>query len=300
MSIPRLFPRVLAVASVLLAATGLLTAAVPAAAVSGTVPTVAPAGAGHGASYYLSLGDSLSVGVQPDAGGHNQLTDDGYADQLYARLAESDRRLRLVKLGCSGETTSTLLDGGICDYGAAGSQLAAAVAFLRAHRGRVELVTIDVGANDITPCATPAGIDAACVVRVLALLSANLTRIMAGLRAVAPHVEIRAMTYYDPFLAAWLTGPSGQALAVASIGLTVVLNATLSGVYLRYGARIVDVQGAFSTTDLATQVPGPGGSAIPLAVARICAWTWMCAPAPVGPNVHANKAGYAVIADAFD
>ena len=38
----------------------------------------------------------------------------------------------------------------------------------------------------------------------------------------------------------------------------------------------------------------------PLNVARICQWTWMCAPAPVGPNIHANDAGYAVMAQAFE
>jgi lysophospholipase L1-like esterase len=28
-------------------------------------------------------------------------------------------------------------------------------------------------------------------------------------------------------------------------------------------------------------------------------WTWICAPAPLGPDNHPNAAGYAVIADAF-
>jgi hypothetical protein len=34
-------------------------------------------------------------------------------------------------------------------------------------------------------------------------------------------------------------------------------------------------------------------------VARICTWTWECAAPPVGPNEHANQAGYAVIARTF-
>jgi hypothetical protein len=33
-------------------------------------------------------------------------------------------------------------------------------------------------------------------------------------------------------------------------------------------------------------------------VALICEWTWECAPAPRGPNQHANPAGYRVIANA--
>jgi len=34
-------------------------------------------------------------------------------------------------------------------------------------------------------------------------------------------------------------------------------------------------------------------------VVLICAYTWMCAPSPVGPNIHANQLGYSVIAAAF-
>ena len=45
-----------------------------------------------------------------------------------------------------------MIDGGICHY-PGGSQLNAAVAFLHAHRGRVLLVTIDIGANDPEYCA---------------------------------------------------------------------------------------------------------------------------------------------------
>jgi hypothetical protein len=37
----------------------------------------------------------------------------------------------------------------------------------------------------------------------------------------------------------------------------------------------------------------------PLDVAVICQLTWMCAPARVGPNIHPNQLGYAVIAHAF-
>src|SRR5712664_1410476 len=78
------------------------------------------------ASYYLSLGDSLSQGVQPDPSGTSVRTRDGYADQLYPALHRQHPGLRLVKLGCPGETTATMIKGGICSY-PGGSQLAAAV-----------------------------------------------------------------------------------------------------------------------------------------------------------------------------
>jgi hypothetical protein len=34
-------------------------------------------------------------------------------------------------------------------------------------------------------------------------------------------------------------------------------------------------------------------------VANVCNYTWFCAPAPAGPNIHANKTGYGIIAASF-
>src|ERR1700691_4956937 len=87
------------------------------------------------ATYYLALGDSLSQGVQPDAAGTSVATAQGYPDQLYAVLHRRQTALRMVQLSCPGETTGTMIPGGTCHY-SGGSQLAAATAFLTAHRGR--------------------------------------------------------------------------------------------------------------------------------------------------------------------
>ena len=35
---------------------------------------------------------------------------------------------------------------------------------------------------------------------------------------------------------------------------------------------------------------------VPVNVALVCQWTWMCAPPPQGPNVHTNPSGAFVIA----
>jgi hypothetical protein len=43
----------------------------------------------------------------------------------------------------------------------------------------------------------------------------------------------------------------------------------------------------------------PGLGTLPRNVADICQWTWECSAPPRGPNVHANQAGYQVIAQAF-
>ncbi len=66
------------------------------------------------ATYYLALGDSLAQGVQPDAAGTSVETRQGYPDQLYAILHRSQPGLRLVKLGCPGETTTSMIRGGQC------------------------------------------------------------------------------------------------------------------------------------------------------------------------------------------
>ena len=129
-------------------------------ACSGPATSGGPDRAGGPASYYLALGDSLSRGVQPDAAGVSVETDHGYPDQVQAALRPRHPALRLVKLGCPGETTSTMINGGICRY-PGGSQLAAAVAFLRDHRGHVLLVTLDIGANDTEDCGSWASPQAA-------------------------------------------------------------------------------------------------------------------------------------------
>jgi lysophospholipase L1-like esterase len=252
-------------------------------------------------SYYLSLGDSLSQGVQPDPSGASLPTQQGYPDQLYAALHLGDPGLRLVKLGCSGETTHTMIDGGICAY-PAGSQLAEAVRFLRAHRGQVSLITIDIGANDPDSCISRPSIGAvaSCVIKSFPETLANLTKIMSTIRAAAGRpVRIIGMNYYVPALAEWRNGFVGQELARLSERLVVVYNRLLASVYQKFGARVANVFGAFHSGDFTDQVRVPGLGTLPRNVAAVCLWTWECAPAPRGPNEHARAIGYGVIALAF-
>ena len=263
-------------------------------------PPSAPARHKPPVSYYLALGDSLAVGVQPDAVGTSVETRSGYADQLYATLRRSHPGLRLVKLGCPGETTVSMMKGGICPY-SGGSQLAAARSFLRAHRARVSLITIDIGANDADGCVTRITLAniASCLSKSIPQVTTNLTRILTSLRQADPKGRIIAMSYYLPALAQWRNGLVGQAVArvseMAIAGYTVLVN----HVYQAYGVRVADVFGAFHTSDFAPRVTVPGFGQLPRNVAAICQWTWECAAPPRGPNVHANQVGYQVIANAF-
>ena len=283
----------------------ILAAAVAAMGMASAGPAVAasadPPSSLAAASYYLSLGDSLAQGVQPNAAGTDVATNRGYPNQLYAALRPGDRGLQLVKLGCPGETTGTMINGGICSY-PQGSQVAAAVHFLQDHPGQVSLITIDIGANDLNPCVVLTSLSAleACVEATLPTVVANLTEIMTDLRAAGgSNVRIIGMTYYVPELAEWLSGPAGQASAEASEELAVTFNGLLSNVYQEFGARIADVFSAFQSADFTDQVTLPNIGTVPRNVALICAWTWECAPPPRGPDEHANTIGYGIIALTF-
>jgi lysophospholipase L1-like esterase len=254
-------------------------------------------------TYYLALGDSLAQGVQPNAAGVSVKTSEGYPDQLYATLRRTRPALELVKLGCPGETTSTMIDGGICRY-RGGSQLAAAAAFLQAHRGRVLLVTLDIGANDPEQCGGRPGLSqlARCAVKDIPSAVTHLATIMDRLKAASEKgagevggVRIVGMTYYLPALAEWHSGLPGRMVARVAAKLAATYNRLLTRVYVKSGARVADVFGVFETADFGT----PADSSVPRNVARLCQWTWACAAPPRGPNQHANQAGYQVIAGTF-
>src|SRR5262245_16239202 len=252
------------------------------------------------ASYYLSLGDSLSQGVQPNSAGASAATRHGYADMLYAELRARHPGLRLVKLGCPGETTATMIKGGICRY-PGGSQLAAAVRFLRAHPGKVSLITLDIGANDPDSCLTqssPARV-ASCLGTSIPHVSTNLTKILTSLRAAGLGTRIIGMNYYLPTLAQWRSGLTGQWLARLTALAATGYNTVLTHIYRAHGARVADVFNAFHTADFTGRVTLAGLGTLPRNVAAICRWTWECAGPPRGPNIHPNQAGYRVIAHLF-
>jgi lysophospholipase L1-like esterase len=283
--------------------------AVPAAAQADT-------SAGHwtspfeSANYYLALGDSLSVGIQPSPAGVDEPTNVGYPNQLYGWIRYTYPDLKLEQLGCSGETTTTMLDGGICSYsgdqrtsltGDTGNQAAAALAFIAAHKGHVPLITLDNGANDLNPCiakGTISGIEA-CLPGVLAAIAKNMSTLLAELRAADPGATIVGMNYYDPELAEWLTGAAGQTFATDSVELSDVFNNTLEAVYKDYSVPVADVASEFDTSDLTDQVTLANLGPLPKNVAEVCELTWECVAPPQGPNEHCNVRGYGVIANAF-
>jgi len=256
------------------------------------------AGARPSPRYYVSLGDSYSVGYQPGRG----QTRNGFPDQVVAKAARRRQRLRLVNFGCGGATTTSIQVGTICPLAAVHSpgygglsQAGAAETFLRAHVGQVALITVSIGGNDVTMCAGSPD-PTSCVVQATTAIKANVSRLALDLRAAAgPTVPIVGTTYPDVILGQWVRPPVNQSLARLSvIAFQSLINPALQAAYGAAGGRLVDVTKATAAyvplTRTATLKPY---GVIPAAVARVCTLTYYCDRG----DIHPKTAGYAVIAD---
>jgi lysophospholipase L1-like esterase len=239
--------------------------------------------------YYVSVGDSLAQGYQPIGGPPSPLGDDGYnqgyANQLFKAVRGRYEQLQLVKLGCGGETTLTMVLGAPWCGFPAGSQLAQAEEFLSAHSSEIAFITIDVGANDFFQYGDQA----------VAIIATYLPQILARLRGAAgDDVPIIGMNYYGVNLPAIWDATHDLAAIQAFIAGLVQFNNFLETIYASASDPVADVETAFQVTDT-TLVNGT-----PLDVLRECQWTWVCAEPPHGPDIHANTDGYGVIAGAFE
>lgn len=232
--------------------------------------------------HYLALGDSLAYGYQPCllTSPPTCSTADGYVPDLFKSL-QSEGVKDYLNLGCPGETSSSLINGGICPYSPFSSQLAAAVAYLQANAGKVSPVTLDIGANDmlnqnnfnpITCAVNKSGFWTS-----LKTLDANLTGTilpeLKGALTVKGRVtgEIVMMNYYDPL----------QNICPNSVPYSQIINRHLANDVQGFGS-IVNVFRAFG----GPKSPNP----------NICTLTWMCS---AYHDIHANNKGYSVIADTF-
>jgi lysophospholipase L1-like esterase len=279
-----------------------------AAALVAVVPAVVPvAGAPAGAAepspqYYVSLGDSYAAGYQPTGPGTGHTTTNGFAYQVPALAARRGYHLRLANFGCGGATTTSIIDSAGCPLLGPGgvaypdvSQAAAAEQFLDSHRGKIGLITVSIGGNDITGCATQAQ-PVQCVTAALGTIDANLTTLLTGLRnAAGPKVPIVGTTYPDVVLGTYTSGqPAQQALAKLSVTVfKSAFNPALRARYEAAGGRLVDVTaatGAYGSFARTTRV-APYGT-LPTPVARVCQLTYYCQYR----DIHPRTPGYAIIA----
>jgi hypothetical protein len=263
-----------------------------------TTTTLAASG-----QYYVSLGDSYAAGFQPTGpNGVGHTTTNGFAYQLPQLASARGYHLTLVNFGCGGATSESMLNSHGCPLLGPGaphypkqSQAAAAEAFMGGHPGKIGLVTISIGGNDLTACATdpdPIG----CVSKALGTINADLGALLPALRAAAgPDVPIVGTTYPDVILGDYLSAnPASKSLASVSVAAFMgLINPALQKDYAAIGASFVDVTaatGAYTpfaqTTNLA-----PYGT-IPVAVARVCQLTYFCQY----QDIHPRTVGYTEIA----
>ncbi len=230
--------------------------------------------------YYVAVGDSLTFGFQPDLDLTDGFTDDLFTDLRPASVTD------LENFACGGETTTSMIQGG-CTYRFAthvrytGPQLDAAVKFITAHRGQVDPVTMEIGANDVLPdfnqtdCTVNASSDAD-----LALVDTNLTqtilpRLIGALTTPAGHRtgDLVLLNYYNPF---------AQECPNSSTFIH-DLNAHLVADAAQFRVSVVDVYSAF------------GGDTGP--TANVCTYTWICSSYT---DIHPTIQGYRLIASTIE
>lgn len=253
--------------------------------------------------YFLALGDSYTVGYQDSL---KHTTHNGPADQLVPLARKRGYRYKLVNLGCGGATSGSMLKQLGCPTparapGAADfpgkSQVQAAVAFIKAHPGKVGLVTISISGNDVTPC-IPQADPITCTTTTMKTVRVNLGQTVRRLRAAGGKtMRIVGSTYPDVVLGAWVRpSPFGDGrFTLATNSLTAfhdIINPALKKTYASVGGQFVDVTkatgayGSFGT--VATRKYGR----IPAPVATACRLTYFCASL----GIHMTTPGYAIIA----
>jgi lysophospholipase L1-like esterase len=231
-------------------------------------------------SYYLALGDSIAYGFQPTkANASPAAVDTGYVDLFASRLRKLSPKLEVVNYGCPGESAVTFARGG-CDWlkhggklhnQFRGSQLKAALSFLRAHPAKVSPITVTLWGNDLP---LPLSQNAKRAPSAIASFARRFSSVLRQLRAAAPKAEIIVT-------GAW--NPEADRLAQSeplyrSVDEAIRRSATASR------ARVADM---FTALD--------GHWNLKAQKARLCALTFVCSKG----DPHPTDAGYRAIADAF-
>ena len=224
---------------------------------------------------YLAVGDSLAVGVGATT------PDQGHVIRFYNYLRQNpqwqNRNPEGLSVAVSGETSTSML--------APGGQLDRAKVELARNqdadpRNNVEVITVNIGGNDIRtllvpgqPCAQSAQ-SAECIGAFTTMVTnyaKNLTVIMGTLRTIAgPNAVIITMTQYNPF------SGTGAALDVAGD--------------IAFG----QYNGAIKTVVANPSVNAQVADVFPLFKGKGPQLTHI-----LTQDIHPNDSGYAVIFQAF-
>lgn len=250
------------------------------------LPVVAARGATPPQRYYLALGDSIAYGIQPTKSKPGARPSDfrtGYVDVFAARLRKLRPGLRVVNYACPGESTVTFARGACPAFSDRialhdkfrGSQLKAALTFLREHPNEVSPITVTLYGNDWLPilldtckgkvaCAQRRGSKEA------EAFGTRLSSILSQLRAAAPNAAIVVTGAWNP--------DPGQLVALKRIYNA--FETAIAQAATESDARIARMLPVFNP-------PGTGQ-------ARLCALTFICSKG----DPHPTDLGYRAMADA--
>jgi lysophospholipase L1-like esterase len=187
------------------------------------------------------------------------------------------------------------------------TQVQAALNFINApvHRGKVELVTVSIGGNDVTSCVKQSGVSAilACVSKADGSISANVGALVVQLRsalgAAGDKAQVVGLTYPDVVLGEWVYPKSAPNQQLASLSVSAfdqLINPALvraygAGDFVNVTVAPYGAATAGANTPLTRTVTVAPYSQIPAAVGEVCQLTYYCTQG----NIHANSKGYAFI-----
>ncbi len=217
---------------------------------------------------YLALGDSIVEGGAPG------VPTAGYVFTFAATMPNT----RLIDYGCSGESSTTFIEGH-CPYpngSFTGTQLEAALAVIRANPGAVSPVTLGLGANDLF---SVTGLGCGVEQRATSMLNTYesnmrsiIERILTALNGTG---DVVVLNTYHPYQNVCSGYPRSRQVFRE-------LNARLASVAASYDVAVVDVYATFGNNR-----PPPN----PL----VCEYTFLCDR----NDVHPTKAGHDAIATAL-
>jgi lysophospholipase L1-like esterase len=233
-------------------------------------------------SYYLALGDSMAYGFQPTkANAPPSAVKTGYVDIPGARFRKLSPQIKVVDYGCPGESAATFARGG-CDWlkhggkihsPFRGAQLTAALAFLRAHPGKVSPITMTLWGSDVFPLSAQGSHAQSAI----SSFAKRFSAILKQLRAAAPNAEIIVS-------GAWTI----EADKLAKVEpLYRAVDAAIRRSAATSRVRVADISAALEGT----------GSA-KARQARLCSLTFYCTNGTKG-DPHPTDAGYRAMAAAF-
>ena len=200
---------------------------------------------------YLALGDSIAFGYNPLVMPVNL---DKYVG--YPEIVSDALHRKVANASCFGESSGSFLVLGAPDVGCAqwritlplkvsysGTQMQYALDYLRANLKKTDLITIDIGVNDLGVLLASCNFDLTCASKglpgTLAAYAQNLATIFGGIRAAGYTGPIIAVTPY----AANYNDP-------VEVNGLIALDGVLAQVASAFDVQVADAFAAFLVADI--------------------------------------------------